>query len=470
MRKRLVFCFDGTWNKLDAPYPTNVVITAESVIPTAADGTAQIIYYDEGVGTGKFEVVAGGLFGAGLVKNIGDAYRSLIFNYMPGDEIYIFGFSRGAYSARSFVGLLKNCGILRRRDAARVNEAIVLYRLPKETPGLDEKKHNFRRDYSIDLHTIEDSAWKGASVPEIKKLRIKYLGVWDTVGSLGIPKRYTLGVFNKKHQFHDTSLSMFVERAWHAVAIDEHRLDFEPTLWDNTAALNTESGVPDSSDIAPYQQKWFPGVHGAVGGGGLRRGLSDQALDWIWDGARHAGLVLDASRSSRIYELSPSHADDLNNTDEKPGLGAAIMKLMRRADRSPGPSELYELSTSTKRRWLDNPANLPHRRLYRPATLNNVAQKLMALKPGDLGVGQSAHDEAGDTGYVLHQVVADDQLRALAKRYYGDPNLESLIFDANRNKIEHRDRIYVGQVLRIPKLPTTLESTPAPPVEQETVL
>lgn len=93
--KRLVFCFDGSWNQLDAPYPTNVVFTAESVLPIAADGTAQVIFYDEGVGTEKGEKLTGGMFGKGLEKNLNDAYRFLIFNHTPGDEIYVFGLSRG---------------------------------------------------------------------------------------------------------------------------------------------------------------------------------------------------------------------------------------------------------------------------------------------------------------------------------------------------------------------------------------
>jgi uncharacterized protein (DUF2235 family) len=111
--KRLVICFDGTWNRLDAPHSTNVVITAESVVPFARDDVAQVIFYDEGVGTGKWEHFRGGIFGIGLVQNLADAYRFLIFNYTPGDQIYIFGFSRGAFTARSFAGMLSNCAILR---------------------------------------------------------------------------------------------------------------------------------------------------------------------------------------------------------------------------------------------------------------------------------------------------------------------------------------------------------------------
>jgi uncharacterized protein (DUF2235 family) len=81
--KRLVFCFDGTWNRLDSPHPTNVVIAAESVLPFSNEGVAQAIFYDDGVGTGEHEHFSGGIFGTGLVKNLGDGYRFLIFNYTP---------------------------------------------------------------------------------------------------------------------------------------------------------------------------------------------------------------------------------------------------------------------------------------------------------------------------------------------------------------------------------------------------
>jgi len=131
--KRLVICFDGTWNRLDAPHPTNVLFTAESVLPVASDGTVQVVYYDEGVGTNEGDSLTGGIFGAGLLRNLSDAYRFIIFNYAPGDEIHVFGFSRGAYTARSLAGLLATSGLVSRRHAGRANEAIAHYRLAAAT-------------------------------------------------------------------------------------------------------------------------------------------------------------------------------------------------------------------------------------------------------------------------------------------------------------------------------------------------
>jgi uncharacterized protein (DUF2235 family) len=160
--KRLVICFDGTWNRLDAPYPTNVLFTAEGVLPVAADGTVQVVYYDEGVGTDEGELLTGGIFGVGLLRNLSDAYRFIIFNYAPGDEIHIFGFSRGAYTARSLAGLLANSGLVSRRHAGRANEAIARYRKREASQHFQEAMLAFRSECSPELCVSEDEDdWRG---------------------------------------------------------------------------------------------------------------------------------------------------------------------------------------------------------------------------------------------------------------------------------------------------------------------
>jgi uncharacterized protein (DUF2235 family) len=452
--KRLVFCFDGTWNRLDSPCPTNVVVTAETVLPLAPDGTAQLIFYDEGVGTDKHESLRGGMFGGGLVKNLADGYRFLIFNYSPGDEIYIFGFSRGAYTARSFAGLLNTCGVLVRKEAARVGEAIELYKQRNASPSFVEKLLAFRRDYSPEVCCSDDEAsWRArtsgnSDALSLPRLSVAYLGVWDTVGALGIPSRYKLlSWINKKHDFHDTALSAFVRSARHAVATDERRKDFQPTLWDNLAAVNKKANADLAAADAPYQQVWFPGVHSAVGGGGERRGLSDQALDWILDGARAAGLVLDGGRYSRIFELQPDYREYLENSEE-PGMLYKVMNKLSAADRTPGPAAIHEVSVSVRRRWLERPENLKDRVQYRPGTLGEVATALSALDPAKYGLG-GAEEPAGD--YQLYEVKRGDSLGAIAKSIYGDANQFTQIVEANLNKIDNPDRIYPGMILRIPK-------------------
>ncbi len=456
--KRLIICFDGTWNRLDAPYSTNVVITAESVLPIASDGTAQVIFYDEGIGTRKGEGLTGGIFGAGMVENLGDAYRFLIFNHTPGDQIYVFGFSRGAYTARSFAGMLSTCGMLRRSDASKVTEAIERYQKRQSgSASFVAEMMDFRSKYSPDLFVSDDDEnWRCANVAgyergRARRLQIDYLGVWDTVGALGIPARYKLLNFlNKNHEFHDTSLSSFIKSARHAVAIDEKRKDFQPTLWDNIAELNKLSGIAADTDDAPYQQKWFPGVHGSVGGGGERRGLSDQTLDWILDGARRVGLEFDGAAHSRIFELSPDYRDFLQNSPppDNPGLIDRVMGLAPHGDRAPGPKQLHEVSTSARRRWLDDAKNLKDNAPYRPATLNDVASALNGLDRVTNGVGVQFEGET----LAIHKVAAGDTLSKLAQRYYADANQWNRIFVANSDILDSPHRIYVGQSLRIPKL------------------
>lgn len=236
--KRLVFCFDGSWNRLSAPNPTNVVITAQSVSPLAKDGTRQIVHYDPGVGTGVADKWKGGLFGEGLIDKIIDGYTFLVFNYEPGDEIFVFGFSRGAFTARAFVGLVRQVGILQRKHATRIGDAVELYKQHKPGNGHDlDPLLRFRAELSPQLCIDEEEdAWRVKNVSGYRTgaaavLRIKYLGVWDTVAEIGVPNDIFFAKHaNKNEQYFDSDLSPLVVSARHAVAIDEDRTTFAPTL------------------------------------------------------------------------------------------------------------------------------------------------------------------------------------------------------------------------------------------------
>jgi uncharacterized protein (DUF2235 family) len=224
--KNIVICFDGTWNTLDAQFPTNVIKTAQLVSPADRQGVVQAVCYDEGVGS--MEVAFGntinrllsGAFGFGLMDNIERAYRYLTFNYTPGDRIYIFGFSRGAFSARSFAGLLRACGILRKDRLHLFGKAIETYQSRNREAGPDAVELvQFRRENSFAVYTGE-----GNAAVDQHPLSIEYVGVWDTVGSLGIPGNSIFASrFNRRYQFHDLALSRMVKSARHALAIDERR-------------------------------------------------------------------------------------------------------------------------------------------------------------------------------------------------------------------------------------------------------
>ena len=273
--KRIVVCCDGTWERPDQVVrgkvrPSNVAKFAHAVAPEDSRGAAQRVYYRSGVGTGRFDHFRGGAFGWGLSQNIRDAYGFLVAHYEPGDEIFLFGFSRGAYTVRSLAGLVRNCGLLRREHVDRVEEAYRLYRRrdPDSSPRSIEAEL-FRRTY----------AWESRSDPT----RVRCVVVWDTVGALGIPVGWvgTLSRRVLRLQFHDVKLSSYVDNAFHALAIDESRRPFAPTLWDGQAHAAGQR----------LEQMWFAGVHTNVGGGYEDTGLSDIAFLWMKERAQECGLV-----------------------------------------------------------------------------------------------------------------------------------------------------------------------------------
>jgi uncharacterized protein (DUF2235 family) len=296
----IVVCCDGTWNIPDehrglTAAPTNVAKLALGV--TA--GPAQALFYEPGVGTAPDERVLGGAFGLGLSRNISNAYRFLADTYEDGDKIFLFGFSRGAYTARSLAGLIHNCGILLRENRDRVEEAFAFYRdRTSRTRPSALASQIFRREYAHATDTIH------------------FIGVWDTVGALGIPdglpgwEEFGRHMVNWEELwgFHDTELGPHVTHARHALAIDEERPPFKPTLW---SAIN-----PAARDQT-LEQVWFAGVHSEVGGGTADCSLSDIALVWMVDEAVKKGLLVQPDRlsvgadSGAGAKIAPNYAGPL---------------------------------------------------------------------------------------------------------------------------------------------------------------
>ena len=277
MVKRLILCFDGTWNSpgedpgAASTIETNVVRFYEAVTSgTQADGATQTKWYDDGVGTNWYDRIGGGAFGWGLDEKIREGYAFLVENYAepdPGDqEVFILGFSRGAYTARSLVGMIRNVGLLLPENAHRIGDAYALYRQRDGSADTDEARA-FRDRYS-------------------REIKIKFLGVWDTVGALGIPLPALQWLNSAVYSFHDTELSGIVANAAHAVAIDEHRIDYQVTLWTQIAKAGQA-----------VEQRWFIGAHADVGGGYASRDLSDITLSWMMGKAGALGLAFDAGEA-----------------------------------------------------------------------------------------------------------------------------------------------------------------------------
>ena len=267
--KRIVICADGTWNRPEADEKdcaTNVLKLARGINSVDSNGIFQQVFYDWGVGS-YYNAFIGGVTGKGIEKNVLDCYRYIVQNYSDGDGIFLFGFSRGAYTVRSLSGLIYNCGIIKRENAKLINKAFEHYKNPNvEYKPSGSKSIEFRENYS---NLYRD---------------ISFIGVWDTVGALGIPFS-VLGLFDKKDEFYDTKMGANIKAARHALAIDEFREDFRPTIWKGRKGMN-------------LKQVWFAGAHSDVGGGyqvDEKRGtlLSDIPLKWMIDEAESFGLSVE---------------------------------------------------------------------------------------------------------------------------------------------------------------------------------
>jgi uncharacterized protein (DUF2235 family) len=285
--KRIVLCFDGTWNTpddsgdVDANTATNVHRLYQAVLDRDGGGIEQRAWYQAGVGTRWYNRISGGVAGVGLTRNLLDGYKRLIELYQDGDQIFIFGFSRGAYTARSLGGLIRNCGVLREPRARLINEAHQIYRTRGD--GADsEQARAFRSRFA-------------------REVEIECLGVWDTVGALGIPLR-SFDFFNRQfYEFHDTRLSGAVRNAFQALALDEHRQPYQATMWD-----------PSSRPGQRLEQAWFPGAHANVGGGYRNDRQAEIALAWMMDRAAECGLAFDPAKRPALSD--PHWSEDLKDS------------------------------------------------------------------------------------------------------------------------------------------------------------
>ena len=307
--KRIVICCDGTWNTPEQP--TNVVKLLRSIKPYSDDGKHQVVFYDQGVGTyNPIDKLIGGAFGKGVEQNVLDAYRFIAHNYQQGDELYCFGFSRGAYTARALGGMLHSIGLLPKDELKNLPAAYKYYRTPPQ-------KRN--------AQTYE----------QMIKPEIKLMAVWDTVGALGAPTPI-LGRFTKSLVgFFNTHLSPDIKNAYQALAIDERRGVFQPALW--TGEINSDQTV---------EQSWFAGVHSDVGGGYAQATLSNVALSWMVSKSRSLGLDFSNEYLSYRGEM---HADDLHDSYswaygamEKLGVKEGVRQLQGEYDNPPINIAIHE--------------------------------------------------------------------------------------------------------------------------------
>lgn len=290
--KCIVVLLDGTWNDSDAGNTDTNIVRLRELIAASLDqddpaqsagddfvkrrtfnGRPVVLYYDRGVGTGGFlDKYLGGALGAGLERGVRRAYRFLSNTYDPDDEVYIFGFSRGAYTARSLAGFMAVAGLLRRRENNAINES---------------RAWDYYRTNPKDRLQPVANQLRGLG-HEVSSPLISCLGVFDTVGARGIPIRWFWRENRDLFEFHDVELSTISQTNLHALAIDEHRESFQATIWRRPAFLDISSST---------EQVWFVGAHADIGGGYIndydrvidvpgkgqvvRKGLDDISLDWM---------------------------------------------------------------------------------------------------------------------------------------------------------------------------------------------
>ncbi|MET8878316.1 DUF2235 domain-containing protein [Nocardia sp. NPDC004604] len=384
--RRLVMCCDGTWSTPSQLAVTNVRRFYNALAETTKGGEDQLTRYQAGVGTdsaGLAGWLSGGVAGVGLSRNVMDAYQWLTTTYRPGDRIALFGFSRGAFTARSVAGMIAACGLI---DTAYLDE--------DEIQG--QVRHAYQRRYRLGRDA--DPGWSEGlrfsyDPGRAEPIPVDFVGVWDTVGALGIPDY--LGWLNlldpaSRHAFHDVKLNPAVRHGRHAVALDEQRGPFTPTLWSDPE--------PDQD----VKQVWFPGSHMDVGGGHLETGLSDGALKWMIDESRAAiGLEF---RKDVEDQIRPDALGTLH--DDNQGVYGLLEPLYEPLLRSLLESFFEPRPRATP--MIDKDGNNPllHRSVYErnqtPPIASGPYRRTRSLAPGESGtVSVSARDPWNWTGLYL---------------------------------------------------------------------
>ena len=281
MPKNIIIFSDGTGQEGGKKYNTNVYKLFNMIEDRTPN---QISFYDRGLGTG-WRKITGNIGGMGIKKNIRDCYEFIFNNFEAGDQIYLFGFSRGATTVRSLSAFIHLFGILPKSRPELIKRAYSIYKIKN-----NEKRKRKAEEFLKLNHTM----WT----------KIKFIGVWDTVAALGLPIKFLDVIIDQipffHHSYHNLDLSESVVHARHTLAIDDERLTFHPKIW--------------NKEIKEYQtmkQVWFLGMHTDVGGGYKEQQLSDIPLIWMVNEAVEKGL--------RIYpkykvEISPDANGFMHNS------------------------------------------------------------------------------------------------------------------------------------------------------------
>ena len=383
MGKRLALFFDGTWN---TPKDITRVHAAHKLVKeTPAQKTA----YFKGLGTAKGQAFTGGIFARGLGKNVREGYQWLVENYEDGDEVFIFGFSRGSFTATSVLGMIMRFGLLRPGATLTTDDIFDRYEKWNEHPRLYSLR--FEQKKGKTDFTPEDQALLDQS----RRIKIKMLGIWDSVATIGFPVGNISRFSRKALKFHNPRASSLYENIYHALAVDEHRKGFRPTLF-HDYIRHTESPEQILESRAKLEtrveQRWFCGAHGDIGGGDNVQ-VSNAPYGWILSHAENLGLEL----SGAIPVTLNLSAAPLNDSYKKFLKGIyPILRLGRRYQRKIGARPTHKkddliepihetIDKSVFERWRADPNYRPKnlRKFFQDDTRINNQNGIYKILPQD---------------------------------------------------------------------------------------
>ncbi|KAF2104523.1 hypothetical protein NA57DRAFT_70728 [Rhizodiscina lignyota] len=296
--KKIIICCDGTWDNSDNGFekggmfsngslqsPSNVTHLTRATLPEDENHKAQVVYYQAGVGSTSISMLDhlyAGATGAGLSENIREAYGFLANNYMDGDSIFLVGFSRGAFTARSIGGMLGSIGLLTKDGMRNFYDCFSDYE-NAGVAGYKPKLPIVNKDFTLKADPAKLQSYLDSYRLELlncglaQEVEITAIGVWDTVGALGMPIHPWLqNLFGKtafqEYQFYDTTLDNHIQYAFQALALDEHRSAFTPAVWERRDGCQTK-----------LKQVWFAGSHSNIGGGSGSpdTSVADISLAWM---------------------------------------------------------------------------------------------------------------------------------------------------------------------------------------------
>jgi uncharacterized protein (DUF2235 family) len=360
-QKRLAVFLDGTWNSVNSN--TNVWRMRALCASKSKDGKPQVVYYEVGVNG-----FLGGVFGQGLDENIRLAYEWLIENYNDGDEIFIFGFSRGAFTARALAGLIAIDGVLKAGSPIGVTELFDRYRKGNEKSIWTLKEIEMSGDTS---KLTEQEKWL---LKYSQPTKVKVIGVWDTVGSVGMAAGNIPGISRSQFDYLQTGLRIHILNGYHALAIDEHRSDFAPTIWDVHHPKDPNAVIAQPRPLFNLEQRWFVGAHANVGGGYQTDLLAQPPLRWMMKKAELHGLTFRSEVNLDGDDVTAPIADSYKSFGS--GFYAKVFPpLYRTIGREPDVREdgshinINEtIDANVFKRWRADPT-------YRPANLVEWAQR-----------------------------------------------------------------------------------------------